>query len=78
MKNNEIKRTIQVILHQVKCLGGTKVTPNGTAIGCVNVTWLSSRPGNCHVRPVKQSRCKPGMAQFLHKPGEPYNCHLSS
>jgi len=24
---------------------------NGTAIGCVNVTWLSSRPGGCPGRP---------------------------
>jgi len=42
-----------------------RVAGNGTAIGCVNVTWLSSRPGNCPVRPGKLSRCKPGTVWFL-------------
>ena len=43
---------------------------NGTAIGCVNVTWRSSRPGGCPGRPGKLSRYKPGMAQFLQIPAK--------
>ena len=31
----------------------------------VNVTWRSSRPWTCPVRPGKLSRCKTGMARFL-------------
>jgi hypothetical protein len=31
----------------------------------VNVTWRSSRPWTCPVRPGKLSRCKTGMVRFL-------------